>query len=195
VSEQATNRSCSSSVSVALQNKFSHFWQKMHDVCRLLEVPPTRAHVSRTGRGGGRFGGAEKKKMHGGAHFRGLDTAVSRGGGRTLAHLFRGGGSKNYYLAHSYRSVSYSKPSLETLSSSMTLSRLGLVYVFPPHRTAHSAFHSFASHGCQGQRPNESPCLSAVPHRPTSQSHSCSVSQRLTAWPAGGQCTPGASAP
>ena len=41
VSEQATNRSCSSSVSVALQNKFSHFWQKnMQEVCRPLEVPP-----------------------------------------------------------------------------------------------------------------------------------------------------------
>jgi hypothetical protein len=37
----------------------------MHDVCRLLEVPPTRAHVSRTGRGGGRFGGAEEKNARG----------------------------------------------------------------------------------------------------------------------------------
>ena len=33
-----------------------------------------------------------RKKCRGGAHYRGLDTAVSRGGGRTLAHLFRGGG-------------------------------------------------------------------------------------------------------
>ena len=64
-------------------------------MCRPLEVPPLeRTCVSRTG-GGRRFGGAEEKSA-GGAHFRGLDTHVSQGGGRTPAQVFRRLGAKNY---------------------------------------------------------------------------------------------------
>ena len=59
-----------------------------------LEVPPTRAR---------RLGGAEEKNAGGGRTI-GVWTRLFRGGGgRTLAHLFRGGGSKNYYLGDLYR--------------------------------------------------------------------------------------------
>ena len=70
----------------------------MHDtrVPRPLEVPPTRAHGARTGRAA--LAAPKKKMQEGGAHFWGLDTAVSRGGGRTPAHLFRRGGSKIYFV-------------------------------------------------------------------------------------------------
>ena len=45
---------------------------------------------------------APKKKMQGGGALSGSGHGCFAGGGRTLAHLFRGGGSKNYYLGDLY---------------------------------------------------------------------------------------------
>ena len=61
-----------------------------------FKCPPDSG--ARVAHGARRLGGAEEKNAGGGAHFGGLDTAVSRGGGggRTPAHLFRRGDSKNY---------------------------------------------------------------------------------------------------
>ena len=62
-------------------NYFRKKKKKMHDtrVPRPLEVPPTRAHRARTGRAA--LAAPKKNMQEGGAHFWGLDTAVSRGGG------------------------------------------------------------------------------------------------------------------
>ena len=63
------------------------------------------AHGARTGRAA--LAAPKKKMQEGGAHFWGLDTAVSRGGGRTPAHLFRRGGSKIYYVEDLYQMPEY----------------------------------------------------------------------------------------
>ena len=71
----------------------------MHDtrVPRPLEVPPTRAHGARTGRAA--LAAPKKKMQEGGAHFWGLDTAISRGGGGAPLHTcFGGGGRKSIML-------------------------------------------------------------------------------------------------
>ena len=80
VSEQATNRSCSSSVSVALQNEFSHFWQKtcMKCVVRWKSPPLERTCRRKKCTGGGRTFGVWPRLFRAqGAH---PCTRVSEGG-------------------------------------------------------------------------------------------------------------------
>ena len=66
----------------------------MHEVCRPLEVPPTRAHVSRTG-GGGAALAAPKKKCTGEGALSGSGHGCFAPRGHTPAHVFRRGGSTN----------------------------------------------------------------------------------------------------
>ena len=84
-----------------------------------LEVPPTRAR---------RLGGAEEKNAGGGRTI-GVWTRLFRGGGgRTLAHLFRGGGSKNYYLGDLYTLQTAKLTALQA-SSRSTCSAAEAIYV------------------------------------------------------------------
>ena len=96
VSEQATNRSCSSSVSVALQNKFSHFWQKTCMKCVVRWKCPPFERTCRARAGGAPLWRRRRKKCTGGGALSGSGhgcfaggwahpcTGVSEAGGETL---------------------------------------------------------------------------------------------------------------